>query len=380
MIVPAATLALTVAPPPAPVVSTYRPGTAYPRASSETAFVSLPVEGRSYAHHPAIAEIGGLLVAMWSSGRRDEDAPGQTALWSVSTDFAHWSPPRAFVPPGSGEIQTAAGFARTPNGLVAYVADYDAARRHTRLRAFASLSGEAGPLAWTPPKDLGLGVCPNRAPRRLASGRLVLSSNFLFPYSDSPAGLGPWTRAGIVSGPALLGDDNPGTFSDAERRANAPRDLCEGAFFQTDDGVLHLLLRATSGAYDGRLRLAESRDEGRTWSRPVPTAFPDDDAKFALDRLPDGRFLYVGNPGAPYGHGRRHPLALSLSLDGRTFGTHLILGNDPWTPRFPGRFKTGDYGYPEVWVGAKNLYAVASRGKEAIQAFRIPFAALPAPR
>lgn len=358
---------------PGTVVSTYRPGAFVSRASVATAFVSLPRPGRSYAHHPAIAVIGGTLVAMWSQGRRDEDAPGQTAVYAISTDFQHWTSPRAFAPPALGEVQTAGGFLTTATGLVAYIASYDASHRRTRLRAFVSNDGRG----WSGARDLGLAVCPNHAPRALASGRLLMAGNFLVPFSDDPSGLAGWTRASFVpEGRRDADEDNPGTFDAAERVGGMPSGLCEGAVLQTDDGVVHLLLRATESAFDGRLRESQSRDEGRTWSRPVRTAFPSDDSKFTFGRLPDGRFYWVGNPGGSGGRGARNPLVLSLSRDGRTFDWHLLLGDDPWRLRFGGRAKGGDYGYPEACVAGGNLYVIASRRKEAIEVFRVPLASL----
>ena len=69
-----------------------------------------------------------------------------------------------------------------------------------------------------------------------------------------------------------------------------------------------------------RLWLTESRDNGSTWSAPIPTEFSDADLKFHLARLLDGRFYYVGNP-----LWHRTPLVLSLSRDGVHFDQHFIL-------------------------------------------------------
>ena len=112
-----------------------------------------------------------------------------------------------------------------------------------------------------------------------------------------------------------------------------PAALCEGSFYQTDDGVLHMLLRNTARGNDCRLWLTESRDNGATWSTPVETDFSDTNAKFHFGRLPDGRFYYVGNPVG----GGRTPLVLSLSRDGVRFDQHFILGDTHYERRRPGR-------------------------------------------
>jgi len=58
-----------------------------------------------------------------------------------------------------------------------------------------------------------------------------------------------------------------------------------------------------------------STDNGRTWSRPVQTDFPDARSKFHGIRLSDFRYVLVSNPNPE----RRYPLALSISDDGMVF-------------------------------------------------------------
>jgi predicted neuraminidase len=58
-----------------------------------------------------------------------------------------------------------------------------------------------------------------------------------------------------------------------------------------------------------------STDNGRTWTKPVRTNFPDATSKFSGVKLPDGRFLLVSNPHPK----RRDPLTLAVSHDGLVF-------------------------------------------------------------
>ncbi len=115
-----------------------------------------------------------------------------------------------------------------------------------------------------------------------------------------------------------------------------PAGLCEGSFYQTDDGVLHMLLRTTGPGYAGKLWVTESRDDGTTWSSPVETGFTDNNTKFHFGRLPDGRFYYVGCPD-PEPRGARNPLVLSLSEDGVRFDRHFILADEEYVQRRPGQ-------------------------------------------
>jgi hypothetical protein len=56
--------------------------------------------------------------------------------------------------------------------------------------------------------------------------------------------------------------DDSESFWQVQAVAGWPNGLCEGAFYQTDDRVLHMLLRTNTE----RLWLTESSDDGTTWS------------------------------------------------------------------------------------------------------------------
>jgi hypothetical protein len=225
-------------------------------------------------------------------------------------------------------------------------------------------------------RDIGIPVNPNHPPQRTASGRLIICGNISFPWTDDRSGLAGWRMTGIYpEAMAATIKDDPASFWEVARRQGWPAALCEGSFFQTDDGVLHMLLRNTGRegpAYRHRLWLTESRDDGIKWSSPVETDFSDTDAKFHLGRMPDGRFYYLGNPVG----GGRTPLALSLSRDGVTFDRHFILGDSHYESRRPGAAKGGEYGYPHSLVRDGHLHVIVSRQKEAVEVLRVALADL----
>lgn len=355
---------------------TYRESKAHPYAAVETAFVYRPTKNDwTYSHHAHLAFFGGRLVAIWSNGKTGEDEPGQRVLVSTSADFAHWTPPAILAaPPKKGkteEILTAGGLYQYDGTLVAYYSRYDDRHQDTHLFATTSRDG----VTWSAPKDLNLPIVPNHGPEATASGRLILSGNFAFPYTDDPTGLSGWTWSGFAPPEDADLPDNPATFWDVRTDLGLPAALCEGSFFQTDDGTLHMLLRAT-GADWGRLWETQSHDDGRTWSRPAETDFSDNDAKFHLGRLPNGDYYYVGNPDT-HNHLKRTPLVVSLSNDGIAFDRHFVLGDTPYPMVRAGRAKSGQYGYPASIVQGRYLYVIASREKEAIEVFRTPLTTLP---
>jgi hypothetical protein len=344
------------------------------RPKVEGAFLYQPESNWTYSHHPSITFFKGRFYAIWSNGRKDEDAPGQRVLMATSADFDHWTTPIPLVDSvtdsnGVERVLTAAGFHQHDGALVAYFGNYGPKKETTRLQAVTTRDGEH----WSAVRDIGVPVNPNHGPQRTISGRLIIAGNISFPYTDDPSGLVGWRMTGIYP-PAMAATvkDDPASFWDVARQQGWSAALCEGSFYQTGDGVLHMLLRNTARQRTHRLWLTESRDNGMTWSTPVQTEFSDTNAKFHFGRLPDGRFYYVGNP---IGSGRT-PLVLSISQDGIVFDRHFVLGETPYPKRHVGVAKGGEYGYPHTLIHEGHLHVIVSRQKEAVAVLRVALADL----
>lgn len=366
------------------ITGTYDPAHAIPRLPLTRQMIARPASGWTYAHHAHLGRLGKTLVAIWSSGRRDEDAPGQRVLCSTSLDGRSWTEPRVLADvitdgtrDGEELVLTACGLHTHAGRLVAYVGCYRAAadnRPISESRLFAMTTTDL--VTWTPLQDLHLPVIPNHGPQALRSGRLVIAGNVAFPYTDDPAGLSGWQMTGIYPADRTDMRDDPGIFWRVREWVGYPVALCEGAFMQTNDGVVRMLLRSTGHAFAGRLWASESRDDGATWSYPVETGVTDCDTKFHLGRLPDGRFYYVGCPD-PAHREVRSALVLSLSRDGRHFDQHVMIADEPYQRSAEGRYKHGEYGYPHTLIDGDALLVIISRQKEAIELLRIPLASLP---
>ncbi len=65
--------------------------------------------------------------------------------------------------------------------------------RTTSLWAMTTTDGQH----WSQPIDMHAPIVPNHGPQPTRSGRLVISGNISFPYSDDPSGLSGWTMTGI---------------------------------------------------------------------------------------------------------------------------------------------------------------------------------------
>ena len=339
------------------------------RPKVESVLIYQPETEWTYSHHPSLVFFKGRFYAIWSNGRQNEDATGQRVLLATSADFLHWTTPHPLVDSvkddqGVERVLTAAGFHQHGGTLVAYFGNYGPHKETTHLQAVTTTDGEH----WSAVREMRVPVNPNHGPQRTASGRLIICGNISFPYTDDPAGLTGWQMTGLYPrAMAATIKDDPASFREVARVQGWSAALCEGSFYQTDDQVLHMLLRNTARGSASRLWLTESQDDGATWSTPVETEFSDTNAKFHFGRLPDGRYYYVGNP---VGAGRT-PLALSLGRDGVHFNQHLILSDAHYAQRRPGGAKGGEYGYPHSIVHDGHLCVIVSRQKEAVEVLRV---------
>jgi len=333
------------------------------RPPVETSVIFAPTEHDwKYSHHQSITAFQNRLYAIWSSSERDEDSPGQRVMYSWLEETG-WVKPRILFQPdiqpnGVLRVLTAAGFHEHGGTLVAYAGDYATDRKSTKLLARTTQDGKT----WDEVRDLHVPVCPNHGPQEIAGGRLIIAGNTAFPYTDDPSGLTGWKMSGIYPASMEPFQDNPSTFWDVAKVTHLAN-LCEGAFFQTEDGTLHMLLRSTGLAWpppSSHLWESRSVDRGVTWGEPHETGYSNTDAKFHFGRLPDGRYYGVSNPVKP----GRNPLVLSTSRDGVHFERHYLLGEQRYKRRFDGGAKGGDYSYPHSIVHEGRLYVIVARQKE----------------
>ena len=347
-------------------------------------------EGHWYNHHHQLASLNGRLYATWSCADVHEDSPGQRMMISTSDDNGRtWSSAVPLVDRRPGEhgeaVITSAGIHVHEGRMVAYYGHYDYTRIAHRLlyEQTTGLNGKADiSHVWHQNTFEGVLVSDDAGetwedagriekfasyiqPHRLKSGRLILPGQMWFPWTDDPYGIEGWTIAGIPRLPDDYVDDSQGFWFAKEARRD-DHVCCEGSCFQTDDGVVHMMIRTEID----QLAVTESHDNGQTYSEPMLTDYSDCHCRFHFGRLPDGRYFGVScpDPGS-----YRTPMVVATSDDGVRFDRHYIIGNEPDRhPRLKGIQKFGRYGYPNYHIMGEDIYFIYSIAKEDIALMRVP--------
>ncbi len=293
---------------------------------------------------------------MWSDGPGVEDQVGQRVAYATSADGVTWSAPEFMTPfpPDSDEdsphygTRTDEGYRWISRGFwvrdgeLLALASLDEAAGFfgpsLELRAFR-WDGEAG--EW---EDIGVvfdNTINNFPPKRLPTGEWMMSRR-TYDYSETGVHF-------IVGGVEALDDWESFPVLGSADALSAE----EPYWWELPDGNHAAVFR--DNRRSGWIFRSFSTDNGRTWSPPVQTDFPDARSKINGLRLSDGRYVLVSNPNPE----QRDPLALAISDDGLVFHSliHLVGGRR--------------VDYPHVIEQDGYLLIAFSGGKQTVEVLRI---------
>jgi predicted neuraminidase len=293
---------------------------------------------------------------MWSDGPGIEDRVGQRVKFATSADGLKWSTPKFMtpVPPNSdpdsphyathtdkGMRWISRGFWKRDGELLSLASLDEAAGffgKSLELRAFRfdQATGE-----WS---DAGLvfkNTINNFPPIKLRTGDWMMSRR-MFDYSKTGVHF-------LVGGVKALDDWQSFSVlgSAAELKAEEPD------WWILPDNRLAAVFR--DNRRSGFLYRSLSTDDGRTWTTPVKTNFPDATSKISGLRLRDGRYVLVSNPNPK----KRDPLTLSISEDGLVFTKMLYLVG--------GRH----IDYPHVIEHDGSLFIAFAGGKQTVEVLKV---------
>ncbi len=329
---------------------------ALPKLRAEHAVVSdvRGAGGHRVNQHNYLVQFAGRFWAMWSDGpgesRGEGRVPGhdradQHVSFATSADGLTWGAKGNLTgrpDPGYGWI--ARGFWVREGQLLALASRYEApgyAGPGLSLHAFELATAPDAPQpAW---RHRGLvfdDALNNFPPKRLPSGEWMMSRrdgrqdvHFLV------GGVGGFDRWRSFPAVAYRGGDG---------RPEEPY------WWVLPDGRTVVALYRDN-ARSGFLLRGFSHDNGRTWTEPLRTNFPDATSKFSGVRLADGRYVMVSNANPK----ARDPLTLAVSRDGLTFHAlgYLVGGRH--------------VDYPHVIEHAGALFVAFATAKQTVEVLKV---------
>lgn len=306
--------------------------------------------------HNYLTHYDGRFWAMWSDGPGIEDRVGQRVKFATSSDGLNWSEPAYLTPVPRGDGPDSPHYAtRTDKGFRYISRGFW--QRDGELLALASLDEAAGFFGeslelhafrwnkvdqkWEEAGIVYQNAINNFPPQKIKSGAWMMSRR-MHDYKTTGVQF-------LVGGVKRLDDweSFPVLGTSAKLKAEEPE------WWMLPGGELQALFR--DNGRGGFLYRSFSVDDGRTWSDPVQTNFPDATSKISGTRLKDGRYAFVTNPNPK----RRDPLALSISDDGMTFTKMLYLVG--------GRHVD----YPHVIEHGDSLYIAFAGGKQTVEVLQV---------
>lgn len=257
------------------------------------------------------------LWLMWSDGPGVEDRVGQVVKYATSLDGLEWTEPKMMTPypPNSGpsseyyNTRNPKGMRWIARGFWEYNGELLALASLDEAAGFFGPSLELRAFKWDETgetwKDDGLimdNAINNFPPKKIPSGELMMSRRS-YDYTDK----GVDFMVGGIEGKNKW-EVFPVLGTNSELSAEEPY------WWVLPDGQ-SLMAMFRDNRQSGYLYRSFSIDNGRSWSKPVQTNFPDARSKFHGLRLSNGKYILVSNPHPK----KRDPIALSISDDGMVF-------------------------------------------------------------
>lgn len=353
----------------------------------ETAIISDYSSRYAFKHHPSLVYFKGTWYAGFSRGAKDEDAPGQRMMYATSTDFVNWSSAKTIVQPASASMGT--------TNLLPGLSDLNAMGAvTTQIIGNFSVVGDTLCFYYSVTEFerssfdadgnfLGMQDAKYQINRQYAiysedgttwsDPVLVTGLNRYSTFAQSPYGTKKfYSISGFRIHYAATDDLDPrdkitNSQMTSEQivssRARCPGQLTETSYYQSPDGVLHLMCRSESGY----VWAATSMNEGLTWTEFYPTNMQSANTMFTHIMLPDGRIAWVGSP---Y-YDVRWPLTLYVSEDGYNFDKAYILQDEKYEMQQDGWAKGGYFAYPQLVIEGDYLYIMYTKQKEVVEICRV---------
>ncbi len=290
-----------------------------------------------------------LFWCMWSFGPQKEDKIGQSILYSTSKDGIKWEKPEFLVRPAEK------GFGYIARGFWVY---------DKKLLALAAYF--TGPGAFGKGKKLSLYAYEWKDKRWYFAGKVFDNAINNFPPAVLPDGKWMMTRRDVLMNVYVLKGGEK-SFEDWEsypvvKLKNRFNFLPDEPFWWTlKDGNIVMFLRDNSGKR--KIFRCFSTDNGKTWTDPVKTNFPNATSKFFGLETSKKYRVFISNANR-YMNVLRKQMHLSITTDGRVFTSMAKID-------IPSDGKA-TLQYPHAIEYKKNLLIAFSRNQKIIEIITIP--------
>jgi hypothetical protein len=320
-----------------------------PKLEPVHAVISPPDATLKFQLHSYLMRHDGRFWCMWSQGPPVEDEPSQQVRYATSADGLRWNEAKTLSgPPREGYGYIARGFWVRDGELLALAAHFKGkgafgADKELQLRAFV-WDGRAG--EWKPKGLVFDNAINNFPPQKLPTG------DWMMTRRDSR-----FNVSVLIGGRKALDDWQ--SFPVVERLQVKGFSPDEPIWWDQPDGRLVALFRDNGGS--ARLFRSFSTDNGRTWTAPAQTNFPNATSKIFSLRTSSGYRVLLAN--ANPGVGRRQ-LHLATTEDGLVFSRLALLA-------IPSE-KPATFQYPHAIEHEKHLLIAFSRNKATIEVLKVP--------
>jgi predicted neuraminidase len=324
------------------------------------------------SHASTVVELrDGSLMAAWFGGT-DEGKP-DVAIWGSRSNSGQpraWSPPEQLAREPSVPCWNPVLFHASDGRLWLYYKFGPSPSTWTAARKYSDDDGKT----WSPAEYLPAGlVGPVRAkPLVLPDGTIVSGSSTEAYHSwaawieRSTDGGKTWTRTGPMVPPAeTIKPDEEGGANSSHAPASQGWKETFGIIQPSvvSLGGKHLRFYARSTANIGRIAVADSFDNGATWTGVRLLDLPNPNSGIDAVALKDGRVVLVFNNTTS----GRTPLNLAVSNDGEHFTDFETLEN-----------QSGEYSYPAMIQGSNgDLYISYTWQRKSIAFVRVPLSMVP---
>ena len=338
-----------------------------PELKGEHAVISRGDSQWHYRLHSYLVYFDNQYWCMWSHGPIVEDKPTQHIRFSTSKDGLEWSEAKILVGSSdqAGFRHISRGFWLRGDGKLRALASHDEALKDGRTHFFGesldlrSYIWNSRNASWEFEGIVFDDTINNFPPKKLATGDWMMTRR-----------TSARTISFLVGGQDSISDWEVIPYSIKDREDGLKPE--EPFWYTLQDGNLVALARDNSRS--GRLMRSFSIDNGKTWTAPVLTNFPDATSKFNVLRVSKGFYVMINNANPA----QRNPLCLSVSFDGLVY---TALNRLPIPDSIEGvdweegsSHDTANYEsfqYPHVIEHEGDLLVTYSRKKQAIEVVKV---------